>query len=215
MFTLGPGFFQAQSVITSTGPLLHFDGSNGDTTILDSHGGSTWTVNGSAQLSTAQQKFGPTSLFVNGGYVFTSNAGAALTGDFCIEGWAYATATPRGLFHSFPNSSAGGIALGRNGTVWECYHNSTVTQSAALTVPTGWFHWAVYRSGSTLVVAIGGVVVITMTDSSSFGAIQSMYVGTYYNNGFPWVGYIDEFRMALGNAVYSTSGFTPPTAPFT
>lgn len=215
MFTMGPGFFQAQSVITSTGPLLHFDGSNGDTTIVDSHGGSTWGVNGGAQLSTTQQKFGPTALFCNTGYVNTTNFGPAISGDFCVEGWAFSTGTPRGLFHTSPNGTANGIGLGRNGTVWELYHNGTVTQSAALTIPTGWFHWACYRSGTTLVVTINGVVVITTTDSSSLGGFVTMFVGTYFNSGFPWVGYIDEFRMTLGNAVYSTSGFTPPTSPFT
>lgn len=204
----------AGASVASTGPLLHFDGANGSTSIIDAHGGSTWSVSGSAQLSTAQQKFGPSSLLPNGGYISTANAGAIKSGDFCVEGWGYATGTPRGVFHDFPNSSATGLALGRNGSVWEIYHNGSVTQSASLTVPTGWFHWAVYRVGSTLVATIDGVVIISVSDSGTFGAFQSMYVGTYYNNGFPWVGYIDEFRMTLGSSPYPTIGFTPPTSPF-
>lgn len=197
-------------------PLLHFDGTNGSTSIVDAHGGSTWSVSGGAQLSTSQAKFGVSSLFVNGGYVSTPNMGAALSSDFCIEGWAYATATPRGLFHLFPNSSASSLGLGWDnaGLRWQLYHSGTIGNSPQTSVPPGWFHWAVYRVGSSLMLAINGVVVVTATDSTDFGGVTSLYVGLYYNSGFPWVGYIDEVRVTLGSSPYTSAGFTPPTAPF-
>jgi hypothetical protein len=213
---INPYVFLSPPVV-STGPLLHLDGANASTAIVDAHAGSTWTASGAAQLSTVQAKFGPSSLFVNTGYVFTTNMGSTLSANFCVEGWAYAIATPRGIFHLFPNSTATSLGLGWDnaGNRWQLYNSGTVTNSATTTVPVGWFHWAVYRVGTALMLAINGVVIITVTNSTDFGGYSSLYVGIYYNSGFPWVGYIDEVRVTLASSPYTSAGFTPPTAPFT
>jgi hypothetical protein len=48
-----------------TKSLLHFDGDNASTTFLD-ESGKTWTRYGDAQISTAQNKFGPSSGLFDG-----------------------------------------------------------------------------------------------------------------------------------------------------
>jgi hypothetical protein len=202
--------------IPSTGPLLHFDGSNGSTTFTDSHGGSAWVGNAGAALSTAQAKFGASSLATGPGYIDTLNMGAALDTNFTVEGFAFSSGGSRGLFHTNPNGSANGLALGWDGSNrWEMYHNNIVTTSSVTTLPSGWFHWAVWRTGGSIRVAINGTIVITIADTGNFGALTSMFLATYFNNGFPWVGYIDEVRIDLSTAQYGTTGFTPPSAPFT
>jgi hypothetical protein len=206
------------SPIASTGPLLHFDGANGSTTITDSHGTTTWTRTAPAQISTAQSKFGGSSLFVNGGYVRTTNIGSTLDGDFCIEGWANATATPRGIFQMFLNSSPSSLGCGWDdaGLTWQLYHNGSVEASAATTIPTGWFHWAAYRVGTAIMLAINGTVVINAIDSGdNFGSSTELNIGVYYNTGYPWVGYIDEVRVTRMSSPYTSAGFIPPTSAFT
>lgn len=155
---------------------------------------------------------------VNSGYVVTEDMGHSFLGDFCVEGWAFATATPRGIFHTNPISSASGLALGwdDDNNQWALYYNSSATNSGTTTIPTGWFHYAVYRVGNTLRAAINGTSVITVTSSSTdaLGGYQTMYHGIYYNNGYPWVGYLDEFRVTFGSSPYQTANFTPPTTPF-
>jgi hypothetical protein len=202
----------------NSGPLLHFDGANDSTVITDSHGVSTWTPNGLAKISTAQSKFGGSSLAVNSGYVTTTDMGHSFLGDFCVEGWAFATATPRGIFHTNPDSTASGLALGWDDdhSQWALYYTASATNSATTTIPTGWFHYAVYRVGDTLRLAINGVNAITVTSPSddALGAYQTMYLGIYYNSGYPWVGYLDEFRVTFGSSPYQTASFTPPTASF-
>lgn len=215
MFTMLAASVKA-SLAASTGPLLHFDGANGSTAIIDSHGGSSWLRAGTAAISTAQSKFGGASLDVSGNLVATTNMGGTLGANFTVEGWAFNTGTPRGLFQLQLDGSASSLALGWDGTsVWELYHLGVVTQSAALTVPAGWFHWAVWRTGGVIRVAIGGTIRITVTDAGSFAAFPSMYIGCYFDTPYPWVGYIDEVRITLTTAQYGTANFTPPTTAFT
>lgn len=206
----------AAGTVSSTGPLLHFDGANGSTSIIDAHGGSTWVTDAGATLSTAQAKFGGSSLDAGPGYVHTLNMGGSLGTNFTVQGFAFNGGSPRGLFHTFPNSSAGGLALGwSGGSTWELYHNGTNTASSSTTLPVGWFHWAVWRTGGRIRAAINGTIIIDIADAGSLTATTSMYIGAYYNNGFPWDGYIDEVLIDLATAAYGSVNFTPPTAPFT
>jgi len=75
--------------------LLHGDGTNGSTTITDSSPTpKTVTAVGDAQISTAQSKFGGSSLFFNNNFANAittpSNAAFAFdTNDFTVEAWIY------------------------------------------------------------------------------------------------------------------------------
>lgn len=200
----------------SGGALLNFDGDDTSTTIIDSHRASLWSASGGAQLSTAQSKFGSSSLFVNGGVVGTTNMGVPLGAEFCVQGWAYNTGgTPRGLFHTLTNSTASGLALGWGGSsgVWELYHNGSGLACGG-SVPVGWFHWAVYRLAGVIYVAIGGHILNSVADTSNLGGYVTMNIGSYYNNSTNWVGYIGPVSIEPSRAIYGASDFTPPTLPF-
>ncbi len=92
---------------------MHFSGSNGSTTFVDnSPVTKSFTVNGNSQISTAQSKFGSSSLLLDGtgDYLSSpSNADYAFgTGDFTIECWAYrSTGNDNGILQI--SSTAGGL----------------------------------------------------------------------------------------------------------
>ncbi len=221
MFAMGPAFFQSAAAGGVTDPyfayvtsLNHFDGANGSTTFTDQIGAVAWTANGSSQLSTAQFKFGTSSLYVNGGYATATGIPNVGTGDFTVEGFAYATslAGNNGLFDTLFSSSIAGMAAGWNGSTFQLYEGgSSLTGGSATTG--NWFHWAYCRSGTTVTFYIGGVAVITNTYSGNFGGYSGFTLGAFYNSTVPWTGYIDELRVTTGYCRY-TANFTPPTAAF-
>ena len=75
--------------------LLHGDGTNGSTTIVDSSDNvNSVTANNGAQISTTQSKFGGSSIE----FLSTANTGLAVTpssvfqfgtGDWTVEAWIY------------------------------------------------------------------------------------------------------------------------------
>jgi hypothetical protein len=74
-----PNMITSESYVNNLSALLHFNGTNGSTSIIDQTG-KTWTISGAATISTAQSKFGGSSLACPG----TSINGATTpsTGDF-------------------------------------------------------------------------------------------------------------------------------------
>jgi len=101
-------------------------------------------------------------------------------------------------FKLFLGNGAGGFAVNMNcGT------------APSLNV---WHHYAIVRSGSTFTVYADGISVGTATSSQSI-PVQggAMSVGGGHSNG-SITGYISNFRIVNGTAVYTTA-FTPPTKP--
>jgi len=78
-----------------------------------------------------------------------------------------------------------------------------------------WYHVALVRNGSNFTIYRDGVSIASGTRSASIGNFNAKCIGG--SNGFPATtmnGYISNFRMVKGTALY-TSAFTPPTAPLT
>lgn len=197
--------------------LLHFDGANGSTTFTDVRG-HTFTPNNSADLSSAQARFGATSGRLDSTrYIIstaTSDQGLA-SGPFCIEMWVYL------------NSISGLKSL------WTTRHNGSVSTyayingSSILTSVSGWgsasgvltagawHHLAFTRDGSNnLRMFVDGVVVDTSTGGPTHTGDVSWRLGfdaATVNQSFN--GYMDDFRLTVGAARY-TAGFTPPAAAF-
>ena len=221
---------------TNTVLLLHGDGTNGSTTILDSSKvvGSPKTVTavGNAQISTAQSKFGGASIAFDGtGDYLTApdNLDFAFgTGNFTVEFWLYliATATNNLAFGSslYDNRTltnvTGGPALFIRSTgslrLWE--GNNVPYDSAVSAVPfSSWCHIALSRQSGTTKVFVNGSQVITHIGSYNHSA-GGLTVGGVMDfrdtsANFKLNGYIDDFRITKGVARY-TANFTPPTAPF-
>jgi hypothetical protein len=141
-------------------------------------------------------------------------------GDFCIECWFNTTTTTNyACLYSDENGSIGATILlnnnSNNGQI-TVYIGSTVSNFASTVTGLNngaWHQVALTRSGSTLRLFVDGVLQNTGTYSGTLTTSSgTTRVGnSYYSSRF-FGGYISNFRMVSGNAVY-TSAFTPPTAP--
>ena len=216
-------------VFNNVSLLLHGNGANGSTTITDSSSSpKTVTAVGNAQISTAQSKFGGSSMLFDGtGDWLTipdSDEFSFGSGNFTIEAWIYNNTT--GTFRHIVGQGNG------NGTVAAFYFfksntnklsgligssgGSTIVSSSADLPLNTWTHVAFVRNGGTITLYINGVadgtasvtgiVVNDLSNQLRVGAAGEFPTDT-------WAGYIDELRITKGVARY-TSNFTPPTAPF-
>ena len=216
---------------SSVSLLLHLDGTNGSTTFTDtSSSPKTLTAAGSAQISTAEAKFGQ-SLLLNtandyANYLTTpDNVGFQFgTGAFTMEAWIYLISKPRSVAAviatgtaSFGAGSYYFVVDGSNKLQFGGSGVSTLLSTS--TISTGqWYHVAVSRSGTTTRIFIDGTLEDTeASDTTSYNySTNNLLIGrngwdSSGNQGF--YGYIDEVRITKGVARY-TATFTAPTAPF-
>ena len=204
--------------------LLHGDGTNGSTTIVDSSPSpKTVTALGNAQISTAQSKFGGASIAFDGSDSQLSTAVSSTFGfglaDFTIEFFVYSNVSGTQILVDMRNVTPNEAAptVYQSGTSLYYFSNNTnkITASSALIANT-WQHIAVARaSGITKMFVDGAQVGSSYTDSTDYLSPRSVRIGSYFDRPVSYVlnGYIDEFRITKGIARY-TSNFTPPTEPF-
>lgn len=213
--------------------LLHFDGADGSTTIVEESGRATWPgLGGDAQLDTANKKFGASSLLLDGSGDFVqSDTDADLgfaTGAFTIEGFfkRNGLGTDQGLYMRGllsggldQASLAHAIYFGADNKLnFRAYNggsNVTVTASSAVTDTEDFHHFAMSCDGSTLYGFFdGGLVGSVGYTSQNEGSGWRSVIGSFGGNwGLYYSGWIDEVRVTKGVARY-TETFTPPTAPF-
>jgi hypothetical protein len=203
--------------------LLHGNGANGSTTIVDSSPTpKTVTAVGNAQISTAQSKFGGASIAFDGtGDYLTVPNNADLnvgTGDFTVELWLYrisALLNTDALLSKGGSNIFIGIDASTSKIVVSHYAVAVVfTSSAAISNGT-WYHFALCRSGTAIKMYINGAEQAATTSSANFTSTSVLAIGADIldTNGQRFNGYIDDLRITKGVARY-TANFTPPVAPF-
>jgi hypothetical protein len=213
--------------------LLHGDGTNGSTTITDnSPSPKTVTAVGNAQISTAQSKFGGTSIAFDGTGDYLSvpeNTGFDFgSGEFTIEFWVYCVSAAN--FGGFVGKGTNGsvntntmslefndtgnqisFVLGTGGAPVYAITGTSNVRTAAI-----WQHIAVTRAGNSTKLFVNGTQEgSTYTTNYTIAAGGSLYVGGgFFAPATNTInGYIDDLRITKGVARY-TAAFTPPTAPF-
>jgi hypothetical protein len=208
--------------------LLHGDGTNGSTTITDSSPTpKTVTAVGNAQISTAQSKFGGSSLFFNNdsANAITAPSSAAFafdTNDFTVEAWIYQLAQNSfSALLEIGNHQLSDSVLfitGLNG--FQIYSGAFFGSVGNVLSLNTWQHVAYSRSGTTLRMFLNGNLTSSatfannLTNTSNFSVgFPKGYIPTGANSVYPFNGYIDDLRITKGVARY-TANFTPPTAPF-
>jgi hypothetical protein len=77
-----------------------------------------------------------------------------------------------------------------------------------------WNHVAYVKSSGTIKIYVNGVSIASRADSYNASTNTSVFIGCAYNASQFTQGYLEDFRIVKGTAVYTTN-FTPPTAPET
>ena len=213
--------------------LLHCDGTDGSSTILDSSPvPKIPNVGAGARISELQARFGGASLRLSGSSVRLSYENTAdlrlHNADFTIEGFIWLDSTNADIQIILGHASSGnqgqffyvtpnGTGLGFTYTM-DGWSYSSVTKSGAFPFAANtWYHVAASRQGTTLRLFVDGTQVgATHTVASEWWASSDrIYVGQINVGGYeyPFFGYIDELRVTRGVARY-TGNFAAPTSPF-
>ena len=204
-------------------PLLHFDGNNGDTTTTDSsRSGLTVNFYGGSTITTAQSKFGGSSLNVpltTNARVSTANvAPQQFTGPITIEFWLYLSATTASQYVVASNYVVGGghawFYLPSTGRI-ACYLFGSDSATSAITAG-AWHHIAAGFDGTKKYFFVDGSLVEAVTAAPTFQAApQGWSVGGTEASISASIGgcAVDDFRVTYGVCRY-TAAFPVPTSPF-
>ncbi|WPE19972.1 LamG domain-containing protein [Shinella zoogloeoides] len=204
--------------------LLHFDGVDGATSIVDSSpSGNLITSVGGAQIDTDQSKFGGSSLLLNGSSTYLTAPDSPdwdFTADFTIDAWVRLSSIsgPRVIASVYSGSSLGWSFQFRGD------RGSTLLFGSGDTViierPWGpsintWYHVAVARISGTLRLFINGVQsgAVQSNTASFSGTTTPLQIGRLSGLGFVFAGWIDELRVSNGIARW-TENFSPPSRPY-
>jgi hypothetical protein len=217
-----------------TSLLLHGNGSNGSTSIIDSSPNpKIVTAVGNAQISTAQSKFGGSSIAFDGSGDYlrvpsTGTPGDLGAGNFTVELWHFLVSRLNAfpcLISNYSSFAAGSFALfaghsSSSTTKYQLALNGSgfpsINSTADITY-NQWVHLAVVRSGSTITLYVNGTASGTVTSAVTLaGTDGSLWVGTTGDTlaGGVINGYINDLRITKNIARYNTANFTPPTAAF-
>ncbi|AGH31518.1 hypothetical protein SWZG_00005 [Synechococcus phage S-SKS1] len=222
--------------------ILNANGNDGSTNIIDSsknnHTGIITAYNG-ASISTAEYKFGGSSLYFDGTNDYidcgTDSSYAMEDEDFTIEFWMYTDQSnfAKYVFRTGPQSDHfdntvpdGSLAVyantgsGGSGSItFERKRGGSINANGVSITGGQWNHIAWTREGDSYYFFINGTLSYstTGTDTRSPYNESRLIVGCNYridfNNNDSYVdffnGYIDDFRITKGVAKY-TSDFTPP-----
>jgi hypothetical protein len=211
------------TIADTTGGYIYINGKSLGFLEYSERVGKPVTVSGSAQISTAQSKFGgasgqfvtATSDEIN---VAANDDFAFGTGDFTVEFWVYfvASALTQSIFDMRTSavaqaallvevSSAGFVKLYVQGAF-------QITAAASLS-DNAWHHIAISRvSGVTRMFINGTVEATTYTDANNYTA-KPLNIGAYWNSTAHLNAYIDDFRVSKGVGRY-TGSFSVPTSPY-
>jgi hypothetical protein len=195
----------------------------------------TVTPNGDARV-VSFNPFNITNTGVNGSmyfdgtgdYVQIANSAnlAVGAGDFTIECWVNTSTFSVDTYYrrvfTFGPDAANNLQLlffdGTNAVSTLNVYSNTILINGTITVANGaWHHVAVCRSGTSLKLFVDGVQSgSTATTSQNFdsAATNGLYIGRFSLAGGHFLGFMSDFRVVKGTALYTTT-FTPPTSPLT
>ena len=202
--------------------LLPLDGSNGATATSDSSNDNrTITFVSSATIATAQSKFGGSSLYIPDGSSRITTPGTSsmnAAGDFTMEVWIYNSSSndyPTLLENgASSNSLAIYLANTASSQVLRMWNNGSATNFSSTLPQNEWYHFALVRSGSTVKLYVNGTAdSTTRSDSNSYAfGSNTLHIGGHPSlTSYGFQGYLDDFRLTIGLARY-TSNFTPPAS---
>ena len=176
-----------------------------------------FTAEADAQLSTAQAKFGPSSLLLDGtGDFVQSTATDVVQNNFTIEFFAYASNFAQDAYlwdnqssnqgFAISITSAGQLRLIQDGTILQQTGTPSLNNNQ-------WNHFALVQNSTLLTLYINGTPKLQYSTGGDSYPGQSYKIGTNEGETQFFNGYIDEFRSS--DIARYTGLFTPPTSAFT
>lgn len=223
MFVFPVGMFSDEKTENggTTKFLSHFNGTNGSTNFVDVKG-NTIGISGTPIISTTNSKFDGSSLYLNGDNAALNinrndiDLRSSVSPIWTIECWINQL-TQDGRRWIFVNYNLNGgaqsntLLLGNN-------RIGTDISFVEYTLPQNqWVHWAVTRNDNGLMsLYLNGILTASIEANPSESAEFNYIGGSPGDNniGQEFIkAYIDEFRIKLGEVLYTTN-FTPPTSPF-
>jgi len=204
--------------------LSSMDGTNGSTAFIDKYG-HTMTASGNTQMTTSSYKFGSASGIFDGtgGITMPRSEDWRFNGvDFTVEMWIKIT-SGSGTKHLIST------ALNRDQTSFTArviYQTSTDARLNVSIYPNSW--------STTISVPLDQWVFVSFSRNNAGvvymhingvygGSAQYLYssfadnycvLGSNASGEYNFIGQMDEVRITKGLGRYSTTGYTPPTAPF-
>ena len=217
--------------------LYQFDGSNGAqnntfTGVGASGASQSWTRNGSttqgsfSPFSAEEGKWGVEFTEDNSDFLSFSNSDFSFgTGDYTVECFVFFTGndtTSGGIFQTANSGTSTAPAMALRDTTGLTIYTSSgqkITGNNGTFTLGVWYHLAFVRASSVIKVYKDGSLV-TWDDGTTSVADTTNITGTgfaigrYYSNDYTLDGYISNFRVVKGTAVY-TGAFSKPTTPLT
>jgi len=189
--------------------LLHFDGSNGSTTITDNSSSThTVTANGNAQISTSYKKFGSGAVLLDGVGDYLSvpdnNSLDLGSGDWTLEFWLkWTTLSGYQTIYDHGYVSAGGIVLqsGNSDGKINVYLNGSLIFAESSALGTNvWGYYQLVRSGSTVTLYRDGVSTGSGSNSTSLSSATIVSIGAKNDGSLAYSGNMDDLRVTKGVA---------------
>ena len=192
----------------------------------DSSNSHTVTASGGTGISSAQAKFGGYSALFDGTDDYLSvpsNSDFNFDGDFTIETFIYPNNNNNYMLIAHRASSVNfTLEMHRNSTgdiefFAGDYSGSTPVVSTTISggFTGAWHHIAVTRSGNVFRLFFDGDLKASATQSVTFNTSAELRIGAdnhpSIGSRFFFNGYIDDFRIIKGTALY-TDSFTVPTS---
>jgi len=196
--------------------LLHFDGANNSTTFTDSSSQAmTLTSYNNPVISTTQSKIGNTSIYIpEYGYIITTNTiSIAYNQDFTVELWVFNTesntAAQPGIFKIGSHS----LYLHDNSRGIFTYDNDVseyvLEGNHGIRCPLNeWAHISLVRFNGNLKLYLNGRLLESVSFPNSISG-QITIGNSLTGSTEQFSGYIDEFRITKGIALYQVDYFTP------
>lgn len=144
-------------------------------------------------------------------------AASVTSGDFTVEFWLNPTPFGSSYRMIFANDTAGGFSSCINSTGTITYGRSLILTDGTTTTSVKfnqWNHIAYVRQGTSFAIYINGVAGLSVTNTTTYTSGITRIGTDGGGSAFPYDGYISNFRIVKGTAVY-TSNFIPPTSPLT
>ena len=195
---------------------------------IDSTAQRNLSLENGTNISTAQAKFGNSSLYFDGttdtATVIRSENVNFGTANFTVEGWirpASFSGYKPNIISKWTNGSRGwAVRLVASGSGFvmrftfstDGSNDSSLDATTVLAFDT-WHHFAFVQNSNTVTCYANGTANGTISCSTIFANTNPIILGDWDTNQADYNGYIDDIRVTTGVARY-TSNFTAPTEPF-